>query len=712
MMSLSLRWSPWASTRAWAFLIVLALMGDSLPTLGVPLSTEWTPAVEPQALSGAAAAGAAASAAQVQPSTKRSPFVQSEPTPVPTMVPTVVPTLQPTIIPVSAANCTGLYVIGGLCTTTCGPGVALATYRVTSPAVAGGLPCPHPDGSTKFIACDVGDCDSRWVDCVGSFVVVGPCSKTCGTGGLAVALFRVTVAAQGGGTPCDYADGSTVLLDCNLGACGSESADCQGGFVARGTCSASCGAGSMVAVYTVTTPAAAHGRPCPFTDGDTLLQPCNLGPCGKVITTCEGFVCGPNSTPIQPPRKNCTGGCTTSDCCTTASPPTCAGFAGCGSDRVLIHGAEQRLCKFNPCLPGECCVPAGHCDAFLGCPAGVMNYLSVICAAAECTPAECCITDCPPPVWSSRYLAPAGTILTTVGSEVLPVCGADYTRTPAGTISCTNAGAWTPFSGCDAPGGVVVCSDAEFNATMASVGLPVPLSALPNMSPDELNSSLSRARFSVVVETPSQAAGLVLASSPLGVPVGRANGTTWVQVAGLQDLAAKAAISMVTYRSDLKYSDLILVQYLDEANHLVNATVQVEVCVVSCVRGLTVRVMGPRGELVDLAALGGSVTATPESPNGSTCWPWFLVSGAPAGLAFVGLCDRSDVVPASPSSSQGPQLPRLPPPVVAGIVAGSVLAVFLLGLLGFFLARPRVPIVIPVSATAKTPHPQQHHGAP
>ena len=61
---------------------------------------------------------------------------------------------------------------------------------------------------------------------------------------------------------------------------------CVGSWSEYGDCSESCGGGTKTKTYSVTTPAGPGGNACPYTDGATETEPCNIGECP---VDCEGY---------------------------------------------------------------------------------------------------------------------------------------------------------------------------------------------------------------------------------------------------------------------------------------------------------------------------------------------------------------------------------------------------------------------------------------
>lgn len=146
------------------------------------------------------------------------------------------------------------------------------------------------------------------VDCVGSFGSFGECSKTCGSG-LQISTFTITQNATNGGNECAFADGDTQSQACNTFGCPGNMlvlayiytstcskisncilktfsriiqmslVDCVGEWSGFGECSQSCGSGTQIRTFTITTQAANNGTECAFANGDTQSQGCNTFGC-------------------------------------------------------------------------------------------------------------------------------------------------------------------------------------------------------------------------------------------------------------------------------------------------------------------------------------------------------------------------------------------------------------------------------------------------
>jgi len=115
---------------------------------------------------------------------------------------------------------------------------------------------------------------SKIVNCVGRYGAWGTCSKSCGAGTM-TAIFQVTTTATNGGKACTKASGATKSRACTVKGCPIH---CVGSYGAFGSCSKTCGAGKMTAAYKITTTAANGGRRCSSANGDTKSKACST-PC-------------------------------------------------------------------------------------------------------------------------------------------------------------------------------------------------------------------------------------------------------------------------------------------------------------------------------------------------------------------------------------------------------------------------------------------------
>eukprot|EP01048_Picozoa_sp_COSAG05_P011501 COSAG05_NODE_1084_length_5930_cov_11.147316_8_plen_394_part_01 len=183
----------------------------------------------------------------------------------------------------AVVDCVGEWVWGP-CSTTCGDGETIVTFSVSTAAENGGLACESADGETQTQYCYDGDCPVD-VDCVGSWGEWGSCSTTCGDGSQ-TRMFSISTATENSGVPCDSADGETQTQYCYDGDCPVD-VDCVGSWGEWGLCSATCGDGSQTRMFSISTAAENSGVPCDSADGETQTQYCYDGDC-PVDVDCVG----------------------------------------------------------------------------------------------------------------------------------------------------------------------------------------------------------------------------------------------------------------------------------------------------------------------------------------------------------------------------------------------------------------------------------------
>ena len=261
----------------------------------------------------------------------------------------------PSPTPASAAkttdgDCVGAWGEWGDCSQECSynesKGTKTRIYSITTEAGEGGKACPYDDGEEEVqecgkVACTPKDCVGNWtawsvegvganaiekrtwdvtqepkyggaacsveesarietkaasasapsVDCVGSWVNVGTCSKTCGPDGKQKRRYEVTTPASGpNGKSCTNSaglllkDGDIDETECNTDiVC---PVNCVGSFSNWSSCSESCGPGKKRRKYSVTTPVAGTGTACAYDDGHEETADCEDKPCD---VNCEGY---------------------------------------------------------------------------------------------------------------------------------------------------------------------------------------------------------------------------------------------------------------------------------------------------------------------------------------------------------------------------------------------------------------------------------------
>jgi len=169
-------------------------------------------------------------------------------------------------------NCSGGWSDWSGCSASCGGGTQTQTYTIYTPAQNGGAGCPSNDGQTQTQGCNTQGCP---VDCVGSWSDWSGCSASCG-GGTQIQTYNVSTPAQNGGAECPAANGQTQPRGCNTQGC---PVNCVGSWGPLSQCTATCGGGTQTQTYTVSTPAQNGGVACTAASGQTQTQACNNGAC-------------------------------------------------------------------------------------------------------------------------------------------------------------------------------------------------------------------------------------------------------------------------------------------------------------------------------------------------------------------------------------------------------------------------------------------------
>ena len=247
-------------------------------------------------------------------------------------------------------DCTGAWGEWSDCTQECSfegsEGFKTKIYSVEWPATGEGKACPYDDGKEEVqecgkVACTPKDCVGNWtawsvegvganaiekrtwdvtqepkyggaacsveesarietkvasastpsVDCVGSWVNVGTCSKTCGPDGKQKRRFDISTPASGpNGKSCTNSAG-VLLKDGDIDEteeCNTDivcPVNCVGSFGNWSSCSESCGPGKKTRKFSVTTPVAGTGTTCAYDDGHVETEDCEDKPCD---VNCEG----------------------------------------------------------------------------------------------------------------------------------------------------------------------------------------------------------------------------------------------------------------------------------------------------------------------------------------------------------------------------------------------------------------------------------------
>jgi hypothetical protein len=196
-------------------------------------------------------------------------------------------------------DCVGAWLAWGDCSTSCGNGTVIRTFRVSVSASGGATECEAADGAVLVAACpSIGNTTSRTAcpqDCVGAWSDWTVCDATCGLGTRSRS-FNVSVAAADGGVACVRANSTEETVNCVGHGC---PVDCVGSWLAWGECSVSCGANrTATRVFRTTVNASDGGVRCTADDGAVQLETCATSPCPQdcmgtwsLWTTCDAL-CG------------------------------------------------------------------------------------------------------------------------------------------------------------------------------------------------------------------------------------------------------------------------------------------------------------------------------------------------------------------------------------------------------------------------------------
>ena len=171
-------------------------------------------------------------------------------------------------------DCEGSYGEFNECSATCGGGTRTKTYEITTSAQHGGTPCPTSPQITE--PCNTQPCP---IDCEGSYGEFSECSATCG-GGTRTKTYEITTPAQHGGTPCPISP--PINETCNTQSC---PIDCIGTFSTIEKCSKECGGGKETIKYVISQERKNGGKECEYTDGYTDRVDCNIFECTNTLDT-------------------------------------------------------------------------------------------------------------------------------------------------------------------------------------------------------------------------------------------------------------------------------------------------------------------------------------------------------------------------------------------------------------------------------------------
>jgi len=149
----------------------------------------------------------------------------------------------------------------------CGIGHSTRTLHVISEPLHGGDACESQTMETKNETLDA--CPSV---CHGEWSEFSECSHTCG-GGIKSRIY--SILENGTSLPCPFENGTVETESCATEAC---DIDCAGSW-STGECSTSCGTGMRTNTWIISQPVKGEGLPCPFDEGVTDFQACDLGSC-------------------------------------------------------------------------------------------------------------------------------------------------------------------------------------------------------------------------------------------------------------------------------------------------------------------------------------------------------------------------------------------------------------------------------------------------
>ena len=165
-------------------------------------------------------------------------------------------------------DCIGSFVNKGVCSKTCGPGDQEQEYKISQPAEYGGASCSKNQNDKRTIPCNLTPCP---IDCIGSYGEFNECSATCG-GGTKTKTYKITTQAQYGGKTCPISP--PINETCNTHHC---PIDCIGSYGEFSECSSTCGGGTKTKTYKITTQAQYGGETCPISP--PINETCNTHPC-------------------------------------------------------------------------------------------------------------------------------------------------------------------------------------------------------------------------------------------------------------------------------------------------------------------------------------------------------------------------------------------------------------------------------------------------
>ena len=187
-------------------------------------------------------------------------------------------------------DCNGGWENTRACTKTCGADTSTSTYKITQPGKGGEKACPHQDGETKTVSCDLPEC----IGCSGKWFGEETCDQLCGEKTVQETFQNIEQGNDG--SKCEANDGDKRDKKCPSKP---ECKKCDGAWAETKSCSQTCGDEEKVETYTVREKAT-DGTPCKHKDGAVRTSSCDNPAC----TSCAGSwtntsqcskSCGPES---------------------------------------------------------------------------------------------------------------------------------------------------------------------------------------------------------------------------------------------------------------------------------------------------------------------------------------------------------------------------------------------------------------------------------
>lgn len=170
-------------------------------------------------------------------------------------------------------DCVGAWGEWGDCSQECSynesQGTRSRTYKITTEAGEDGTACPHTDGKEETHECGMNACTP--IDCVGDW----DDWKVVGTN--QTREWTITQEPKYGGAECAVAESARTETKACTDATACPPVNCVGSWVYIGSCSKTCGPdGKQQRRYDVSTPASGvGGTACPYEDGAIEEESCN-----------------------------------------------------------------------------------------------------------------------------------------------------------------------------------------------------------------------------------------------------------------------------------------------------------------------------------------------------------------------------------------------------------------------------------------------------